>query len=71
MHQMPRENMCQCKKHPDLVVISDRHSDFKKRYVPIVYGSWILLMRCESGGQFWKVGEWDKYQVSYAAKIPN
>lgn len=68
---MPKEAMCKCIDKPVLVDISNEHSAFKRPLEKLEVGNWVLLMKCLDCNQLWKIDEWDKYQVSYAVKIPS
>ena len=63
--------MCNCKEQPALIDISSNHSDFKSKLNQLDVGDWVLLMQCPNCKQLYKVDEWDKYQTSYAVKIPS
>ncbi|TLM72397.1 metal-binding protein [Microbulbifer harenosus] len=63
--------MCLCKLQPKLVDISNSHTEFKSKLDQLEVGDWAFLMRCQECCQLWKVDEWDKYQQSYAVKIPD
>lgn len=63
--------MCKCIDKPVLVDISNEHSAFKSSLEKLEVGNWVLLMKCPECKQLWKIDEWDKYQVSYAVKIPS
>ena len=62
--------MCNCKEQPSLIDISNNHSDFKSKLNQLDVGDWVLLMQCPNCKQLYKVDEWDKYQTSYAVKVP-
>ncbi|MFC6634296.1 metal-binding protein [Microbulbifer taiwanensis] len=61
--------MCHCKLQPNLVDISNSHTEFKSKLDQLEVGDWVFLMQCPDCSQLWKVDEWDKYQQSYAVKI--
>ena len=63
--------MCNCIDRPVLVDISNEQSSFKGTLEKLEVGNWVLLMSCPECNQLWKVEEWDKYQVSYAVKVPS
>jgi hypothetical protein len=66
---MPKGTMCNCLEQPDLVDISNNHSEFKSKLSKLEVGKWVLLMSCPDCEQLWKVDEWDKYQNCFAFKI--
>ena len=67
---MTKEVMCQCIDRSVLVDINNEHSSFKSKLEKLEVGNWVLLMSCPECKQLWKVDEWDKYQISYAVKVP-
>lgn len=68
---MPNQNMCNCNDQPNLFDISNNNSDFKSKLNQLEIGDWVLLMQCPDCKQLYKVDEWDKYQTSYAIKLPS
>ena len=60
--------MCNCKDQPEIVDISDIHSEFISTFKKLDIGNWVFLASCCDCNQLWVVEEWDKYQTSYAVK---
>jgi hypothetical protein len=61
---------CRCDKFPDLFKL-DSYTEFEQGTERVAVGNWIRLHRCKTCNLLWRIDEWDKYQIQFAAKVPS
>ena len=68
---MNTKSMCICSERQVLTDITNEYKGMVSSLESIDVGDFVELMRCSSCHQLYKVDAWDKYQTSYAIKVPS
>lgn len=60
---------CDCLKQPSTIKIDRTIHQPSPDFEIVERVNWEALIRCRDCGQYWKVDDWDKYQIQLAMKV--